>query len=101
MEEWFISIPAGKKENTHSKRKAQTHTEWCAGGVVWVIVSGTFVSLIGMGLCKLLYCCGVPNSNNKKKKKKKYSRSVKERRVTQQQQQKKKLSHKGWISLFH
>lgn len=36
-----------------------THTDKCmyqplTGGVVWVIVSGTFVTLIGMQLCKVL-----------------------------------------------
>lgn len=36
-----------------------THADKCmyqplTGGVVWVIVSGTFVTLIGMQLCKVL-----------------------------------------------
>lgn len=71
MEERFISVPAGKKENTHKKKSVckhhthtHAHTQQYIDGVVQVIVSGTFANLIRMCLCELLNGCGLPNNKN-------------------------------------
>lgn len=56
----FPYLLGRRRTHIHTQRQkcAHTHThagrQQCIGSVVWVIVSGTLVSLIGMCLCKLL-----------------------------------------------
>lgn len=65
VEERFISVPAGKKENTHTKRKV------CANPVPRSSVLETWfrelfpvhLSLIEMFLCKLFNGCSLPDNN--------------------------------------
>lgn len=56
VEERIMCIPVGEAAAhiyTYEQVYVQT-THYCNGGVVGVIISGTFVNLIGMHLCKVL-----------------------------------------------